>query len=76
MLNEKMSESNVAMNSKAPKDKTNEEINAFNKLVSEVNKEIGNYNKLNIQLTEDKNLMINNWNVASQRFVSKHVPKE
>jgi hypothetical protein len=76
MLNEKMSESNVVMNNKAPKDKTNEEINTFNKLVSEVNKEIGNYNKLNTQLTNDKNLMINNWNVASQSFVSKHVPKE
>ena len=76
MLNEKMEESNTAMNNKSPKNRTKEEIDAFNKLVNEVNKEIGNYNKLNAKFNADKNLMVTNWNNSSESFVSKHVPKD
>lgn len=76
MLNEKMEESNTAMNNKSAKNRTKEEVDAFNKLVNEVNKEVGNYNKLTSKFNTDKNAMINNWNTASENFVSKHVPND
>ena len=76
MLNEKMQESNTAINNKSAKNRTKEEVDTFNKLVNEVNKEIGNYNKLNTKLYSDKNLVVTNWSTTSDNFVSKHVPKE
>jgi hypothetical protein len=76
MLNEKMEESNTTMNNKKPKNRTKEEVDAFNKLVNDVNKEIGNYNKLNAKFNTDKSMIVNNWNAASDSFVSKHVPKD
>jgi hypothetical protein len=76
MLNEKMTESNAAINNKEVKSRSKEAIDTFNKLVNEVNKEVGNYNKLNAKYTNEKNLMVNNWSAASTRFVSKHVPKD
>lgn len=76
MLNEKMEETTTAINNKPAKNRTKEEVDAFNKLVNEVNKEIGNYNKLNTKFSAEKNLILNNWNAASESFVSKHVPKD
>lgn len=76
MLNEKMEETTTAINNKPAKNRTKEEVDAFNKLVNEVNKEIGNYNKLNAKFSAEKNLILNNWNAASESFVSKHVPKD
>jgi len=76
MLNEKMEESSTAMNNKSAKNRTKEEVDAFNKLVNEVNKEVDNYNKLTTKFNTDKNAMINNWNTASENFVSKHVPND
>ena len=75
-LNEKMEESNTTMNNKNAKDRTKEEVDAFNKLVTEVNKEVGNYNKLNAKFNAEKTTAVNNWNMASENFVSKHVPKD
>lgn len=76
MLNEKMEDSNTTMNNKNAKDRTKEEIDNFNRLVTEVNKEVGNYNKLNAKFNAEKTTAINNWNMASENFVSKHVPKD
>jgi wobble nucleotide-excising tRNase len=76
MLNEKMEESSTAMNNKSAKNRTKEEVFAFNKLVNEVNKEVGNYNTLTTKFNTDKDAMINNWNTASENFVSKHVPND
>ncbi len=76
MLNEKMEENNTAMNNKSAKNRTKEEVDAFNKLVNEVNKEVGNYNKLNAKFGADRNTAVTNWNSSSENFVSKYVPKE
>lgn len=76
MLNEKMEESNTTMNNKKAKDRTKEQVDAFNKLVAEVNKEVGNYNKLNVKFNAEKTTAVNNWNMASENFISKHVPKD
>jgi DNA repair exonuclease SbcCD ATPase subunit len=76
MLNEKMEESSAVLNNKNAKDRTKEEVDRYNKLVAEVNKEIGNYNKLNAKFHAEKSTILNNWNMASENFVSKHVPKD
>ena len=74
MLNQKMEDSKKSMDSKSAASK--EEVANYNKMVGEVNKALGNYNKLNTKFFNDKNASITAWNTASESFVTKHVPKD
>lgn len=74
MLNQKMEDTKKAMDSKSAPSK--DEVAAYNKLVGDVNKALGNYNKLNTKYFNDKNTAITAWNTASDGFVAKHVPKD
>lgn len=74
MLTQKVEETKKTLESKSAPSK--EEVAAFNKLVNEVNKEAGNYNKLNTKYYQDKTNLINAWNQAGENFVTKHVPKD
>ncbi|MDI1255743.1 MAG: hypothetical protein PSV16_06560 [Flavobacterium sp.] len=75
MLNQKFEESKTAMDNKSESDRTKAEIDNFNKLVKDVNKEIGNYNNLNIKFNNDRKFAIENWNYTADNFVSKYVPE-
>lgn len=74
MLNQKAEDSKKAMDSEGKP--TPAEIDAYNKTVGELNKAVGNYNKLNTKYFNDRNNAITAWNTASDGFVSKHVPKD
>ncbi len=74
MLNQKVTDTKKAMESKTAPSK--DEVNGYNKLVADVNKALGNYNKLSTKYFNDKNVAITAWNTASDGFVSKHVPKD
>ncbi|MEL1243120.1 hypothetical protein AAEO56_02505 [Flavobacterium sp. DGU11] len=74
MLNQKAEDSKKAMDSKGKP--TPAEIDAYNKTVGELNKAVGNFNKLNTKYFNDRNNAITAWNTASDGFVSKHVPKD
>jgi len=74
MLNQKVAESKKTMEAKSQKDLTKTEIDAFNKLIGEVNREVGNYNKLNTKFNGERSIAINNWNEAGEYFINKHVP--
>lgn len=74
MLNQKTEDTKKSMDSKSAPSK--DEIANYNKLVNEVNKALGNYNKLNTKFFNDKNTAITAWNTASEGYVAKHVPKD
>lgn len=74
MLNQKMDDTKKAMDSKSALSK--DEVANYNKMVNEVNKSLGSYNKLNTKFFNDKNASITAWNAASDGFVAKHVPKD
>ena len=74
MLSQKMDDTKKSMDSKSAPSK--EEVANYNKVVNEVNKGLGNYNKLNTKFFNDKNTSITSWNTASDGFVAKHVPKD
>jgi len=62
------------MEAKSAKDRTKEEIDSYNTLVKQVNKEIDNYNNANNTNVQEKNNIIDNWNNAGENFISSHVP--
>lgn len=74
MLNQKFQESKKTMDNKAAKSQTKAEIDNFNSLVNELNKEVGTYNKLNTKYNVERSKAITTWNTAGANFISKHVP--
>ncbi|MFV8442152.1 hypothetical protein [Flavobacterium sp. LB2P44] len=76
MLNQKFQESKKTMDNKSPNARSKEEIDTFNKLVNELNKEVGAYNKLNTKFNTERTNLITSWNTTATNFISKHVPIE
>lgn len=74
MLNQKFQENKKTIDNKPANSRTKEEIDAFNKLVSELNKEVASYNKLNMKFNSDRQNVINSWNATGEAFINKHVP--
>lgn len=74
MFNDKFENAKKTIESKSQKDRTKEEIDNYNVMVKQVNKEIENYNKANNLNFQDKQNAVNNWNVVAENFISKHVP--
>ena len=74
MFNDKFENTKKTIESKSQKDRTEEEINNYNLMVKQVNKEIDTYNKSNNSNFQDKQNSVNNWNTVGDNFISKHVP--
>jgi hypothetical protein len=74
MLNQKFQENKKTIDNKPASSRTKEEVDAFNKQVSELNKEVGFYNKLNMKYNADRQNVINSWNATGEAFLNKHVP--
>ncbi len=74
MLNQKAEETKKVIDSKGKPTKA--EIDAYNKTVTDLNKAVAAYNKLNTKYFNDRNNAITAWNAASEGFVSKHIPKD
>jgi hypothetical protein len=64
-----------AFDAKKQEQRTQADVDQYNKAVNEYNQAINDYNKLNQELFEKRNTLINNWNKASENFFDKHVPK-
>ena len=74
MLNQKFQETKKIMDNKSAASRSKEEVDNFNKLVNELNKEVGNYNANNTKFNTERSNAINNWNATGTNFISKHVP--
>lgn len=59
----------------AKSNRTQEDVDAYNKAVNDMNKSVGTYNKTNKELNETRNKLLNDWNNAVEAFFSKHTPR-
>lgn len=60
---------------KKEKDRTQEDVDAYNKGVNEMNGSLGAYNGTNQRLNTDRNKHIDQWNKTAQKFTDQYVPK-
>lgn len=65
-----------SIESKAPKDRTKEEIDNYNAAVTEYNKGLESYNKMSVESDQERLKAINNWNATAQSFMARHVPNK
>lgn len=75
LMNEKFTAIKEAIDKKKPKDRTEKEIEQYNSMVNEYNKSITDFNQLNQTLNQKRTQIINQWNAASAKFLSRHIPK-
>lgn len=76
LLNEKFTAIKNAIDKKSSKDRTKKEIDQYNAMANEMNKAIVDFNKANEKLNKERTKIINQWNEASAKFLSRHIPKE
>ncbi len=76
MFNDKFENAKKSIESKSSKDRSKEEIDNFNNMVKQVNKEIENFNKINNSNFNDKKDSVENWNNTGDTFISRHVPND
>jgi hypothetical protein len=64
-----------AFEAKRENDRTQADIDQYNKAANELNKAANEFNTVSKQLFEGRKQAIDGWNRASQHFLDKHVPK-
>ena len=64
-----------AFDAKKQEDRTDEDINQFNKSVVDFNATVNKYNALNGQLDKGRATILDNWNKSSENFMDNHIPK-
>jgi hypothetical protein len=63
-----------AMESKPANQRSQADIDNYNKAVNEINKSLNAFNKANSDMTKERNEVINLWNSSVKRFMDLHTP--
>ncbi|MBI3134153.1 MAG: hypothetical protein HYZ14_05695 [Bacteroidetes bacterium] len=58
-----------------PNNRTQQDVDGYNKAVNEMNASVGVYNSTNAELSASRTKYLDNWNNAGSKFTDKHVPK-
>ena len=74
MKNDEFDKLKKVMDSKPAKDRTKEDVDAYNKAVNDMNKAVKEYNQNNQTLNERRTDVYNTWNSTVQTFFDAHMP--
>lgn len=64
-----------AFEAKKEKNRTQEDVDEFNKAVNEMNGAIEAYNEVNESNNKQRAKLVDGWNSAAEKFTNKHVPR-
>lgn len=74
LVKEKFDKIKTAVESKSPSERTQADIDSYNNVVDELNKSAESFNKTVTNLDEVRRETHENWEKASDKFMSKHAP--
>lgn len=74
LKNDQFNKMQKTFESKSQSQKTQVEIDNFNKAVNDFNLAVKNYNKINKELYDNRSKAINDWNNAATSFMDRHIP--
>lgn len=75
LAKEKFEKAKKAIDSKKPNERTQQEIDAYNKAVNEFNAKINKSNQLNKEIYDKKSALLKAWNDSVDAFLNKHTPR-
>jgi hypothetical protein len=64
-----------AFEAKREKDRTQSDVDNYNKALKELNDAGNEFNNSNAQLNKSRGQLIDSWNKASKNYMDKHMPK-
>lgn len=73
--NENFQKIKASFDQKKPKSRTQEDVDAYNKGVTDVNSAGEKYNAMNEASNKKRGELIDNWNKVADKFTNRHVPK-
>ncbi|MAX70781.1 MAG: hypothetical protein CMC76_06710 [Flavobacteriaceae bacterium] len=73
---EDLEKTQTALEKTPQKKRTQEQIDGYNALVNKYNKGVKDYNKINTELNNKRETVINNLNNTNQNFLKKHIPND
>lgn len=76
MLYDKFESAKKALESKSESERSEAEVENYNSMVKQVNKEIGVFNKLSNDNYQEKTKVLNDWNATGDEFIARHVPQD
>ncbi|MHA4806515.1 LIC11966 family surface protein [Flavitalea flava] len=59
---------------KSSKERTKQDVDAYNKAVKEVNESVNSFNQTNNNLNNNRKQTLNNWQESQKRFADDHMP--
>lgn len=63
------------MEGKKKKDVTQEDVDAYNSATNAFNAAVNEFNTVNNELNAKRDLVLNEWNEAVEKFLDRHIPK-
>ncbi len=76
MFYDRFESAKKSLESKPASERTEQEVEQYNALVKQVNKEIATFNKLSNDNYKEKTNVLNNWNAEGDEFIARHVPQD
>ena len=76
MLYDKFENAKKTLESKSESERSEAEVENYNAMVKQVNKEIGVFNKLSNDNYQEKTKVLNDWNATGDEFIARHVPQD
>ncbi|MBO9199846.1 MULTISPECIES: LIC11966 family surface protein [Niastella] len=71
---ENFTKTKKAFDAKSANSRTKEEVDAFNKMVSEYNEAVNNFNKTNNTVNKERTQAITTWEAAQKKFADANMP--
>lgn len=65
----------TALDNKPKNQRTQQDVDRYNKMVNDYNAGVNKYNKNNQELNDARNKLMDNWNKINDQFLDKHIPK-
>jgi hypothetical protein len=63
-----------SFNDKAASDRTQADVDAYNKAVKDINQSVGAFNQLNTRLNNERKQVVDDWDNEDKRFADEHMP--
>lgn len=65
----------TTLDNKPKNQRTQQDVDQYNKMVNDYNSGVNKYNKNNQELNDTRSKLLDNWNKINDQFLDKHVPK-
>jgi hypothetical protein len=75
LAKENFEKTKKAFDSRKPTERTQDEVNAYNKAVSDYNAKANKSNQINREIFEKKGALLKAWNDSVENFLNRHTPR-